>query len=151
MAPLRGRAARLLATLMLLACQRADGVAFTPGNVIVLIPQGWSRDQGYANSLAVSLAEYSPAGAAAQTFTDARSCTVSGAVPSGFTLMPEGKLVSSFDGSRVSWSCYACAAGAPNVSAVRRAWGLHPVACPDVPPSSLAVHERGLSPCGHLH
>lgn len=98
---------RFFAAVILVSVWRADGSAFTAGNVVVLIPQGTT-----SSATAISLTEYSPTGTAVQTISVAGSCTVSGSAIS------EGKLSVSFDGSSVSWGCYACAAGTATVATV---------------------------------
>lgn len=89
---------------------RSDSAAFTAGNVLLLIPQGTT-----SAATDISLAEYSPSGTADQTVPVTGPCTMSASAIS------EGKLMSSYDGSSVAWSCYACAAGTASVASVRKA------------------------------
>lgn len=105
---LRGTiAAGLFLASILDAYQRVEGAAFTAGNVVVLIPQGTT-----SAATAISLVEYSPVGVAVQTVSVAGACTMSASATS------EGKLALSYDGARVSWGCYACAAGTTSVATV---------------------------------
>lgn len=92
---------------ILISQDRVEGAAFTAGNVLVLIPQGTTNA-----ATTISLKEYSPAGTAGQTIPVTPSCTMSGSATS------EGKLQTSFDGSRVSFGCYICASGTPSVASV---------------------------------
>lgn len=95
-------------SILLVSLQRVEGAAFAAGNILVLTPLGTSTA-----STAISLTEYTTTGATVQTVSVTGSCTMSGSATS------EGKLASSFDGSRVSWACYTCAAGAAAVATVR--------------------------------
>lgn len=97
----------ILFLFTLISRQRVDGATFTPGNVVVLIPQGST-----SSATAIALAEYSPVGTLAQTVSVAGVCTISGSATS------EGRLALSPDGTRVSWGCYACAVGTVAVTTV---------------------------------
>lgn len=110
--PRRGTALSFCVASILAFAQlvRVEGAAFTPGNVVVLVPQGLSTATA---ATATSLVEYTPAGTVVQTIAIPGACTLNPAATS------EGKLKLSFDGSRVSWGCFACAAGVANVAAVR--------------------------------
>ena len=104
-------AARLLVACILVVYQGAQGASFTAGNVVVLIPQGISSSN---SATSISLSEYTPAGTIVQTISVPGNCMLS---PAATT---EGKLKSSFDGSRISWGCFACASGTASVATVRR-------------------------------
>ena len=117
--PCGRRAQDLFALVVALLCVvDSDGAAFTPGNIIVLVPQGST-----SAAAAINLVEYSPSGTAVQTISVSGSCTTSASATS------EGKLASSFDGSRVSWGCYACAAGTASIATVCGNWTLCRVVC----------------------
>lgn len=126
----RPTAAWLVVWQIILSLQCADSLPFIPGNVVALIPQVQATT---TNAASLVLTEYAPNGTAVQNIPVTGSCTVSGSASS------EGKLESSYDGSRVTWACYACPAGTASVKGVRRGlkefgWRFHPRPHPSVLP-----------------
>ena len=91
----------------------SSGASFSPGNILVLYING-----NTSSATPVTLREYTSAGTLVQDISVSGNCTASGSASS------EGKLLASFDGTRVSWGCYFCPEGFTSIAAVRSAMHL---------------------------
>lgn len=103
-------AARCIYVLVVFASSVDGVVPFTAGNVVVLSPQNLASSNAAAS---INLIEYTPSGTTVQTISVPGACTLS---PAATT---EGKLASSYDGTRVSWGCFICAANTAAIATVR--------------------------------